>query len=114
MDIFRFLYDSSICDRVIHFSVASHREVSDCSETKNRTLEEIELIFNSGAGGQVRRVFQHSSRDVNGNYDHLSASSGSSGKQTPPNERVHSMGKTNEETNGVEASDDLVQNVHEY
>jgi hypothetical protein len=77
-------------------------------------LEEIELIFNSSAEGHVRRVFQHSQRDVDGNYDHLRASSGSSGKQSAPNERGHSVGKADVETNGVEASDELVQNVREY
>ena len=72
------------------------------------------FFFNSGAGGQVRRVFQHSQRDEDGNYDHLSASSGSSGKQSPPNESRHSMRKADVDTNGVEASDELVQNVREY
>ena len=62
----------------------------------------------------MSRVFQHSQRDVHGNYEHLSASSGSSGKQSPPNERGHSMGKAEVETNSVEASEELVQNVSEY
>jgi hypothetical protein len=57
--------------------------ISDSSETKNGTLEEIELVFNSGAGNQASRVFQHSQRDGDGNREHLSASSGSSRKQSP-------------------------------
>jgi len=116
LDILRSLYDGRILDRFIHFPVfPCFKEFSDWKETKNGTLEEIELIFNSSAGGQVRRVFQHSRRGVDGNYDHLCASIGSSGKQSPPNERVLSSGKTDVETSGVEdANNDLVQNVREY
>jgi len=35
-------------------------------------------------------------------------------KQSPPNERVHSMGMMDVETNDGEASDDLMLKVHEY
>lgn len=83
-------------------------------ETKNRTLEEIELIFNSGAGGQVRRVFQGVRVDRSANYDHLSNSSGSSGKRSPVVDDVfHPRQKGDVRTTGMEAADETPA-VREY
>jgi len=65
MDILRFSNGRCIYDRVIHFSEPTLSPVwdySDRSVTKNRTLEEIKLISNSGAAGQVRRIFKQSRR----------------------------------------------------
>ena len=86
---------------------------TDNRETKNRTLEEIELIFNTGATGQVRRIFQHS-RTVDANYDHLSNSSGSSGKHSPVVSDMLPGGKAKVTTSGVETDDALVQSTREY
>jgi hypothetical protein len=57
MDILRVLYDGNIRHCLVHVSVSGLVDnVTNRREIKNRTFEEIELIFNSGAGRQVRRV----------------------------------------------------------
>lgn len=116
MDILRFLHVLRILDSALHFPVSFlPRVVFDNRETKNRTLEEIELIFNTGAAGQVRRIFQHS-RTADANYDHLSNSSGSSGNHSPVANHMlpGPGGKRHVKTSGVETSDDLVQSAREY
>jgi hypothetical protein len=59
LDVLCFLYVRCFPDRPFNFPVHCFSIISNDSETKNRTLEEIELIFNSGAAGQLRRVFHN-------------------------------------------------------
>ena len=74
MDILRVLYDGGIRHCLLHGSVPGLVDhVTNRRETKNRTLEEIELIFNNGAGRQVRGVLQHFRRGVDANYDQITS-----------------------------------------